>query len=222
MAVSAYRYTDIPGKPVEREVEIMTAEEHKAFVAREQVRRYQMAMKQPARVAPHDDEPFEIAVDPAEISELRKEVTQLRQGMARLPDLLAPRSATTSLSVELSQLRDAVTQLRQEMGEKTSVIEKSARGDSFTDFMLQTKMKALEQQVAGLRKQFQEVSESANSSGSQQEFSEPRSEPPIVQRYQPSDSKPYRYASDIEYMMRETPRAISEWEKPYDPYRDRD
>ncbi|MFE1289687.1 hypothetical protein [Streptomyces sp. NPDC058751] len=182
--------------PVEREV--VDADEFDAFVESERARRYR---------------------------ELGKEVAQLRQEVAQLPDILAPRSATTSLSIELSQLRDAVTQLRQKMEERTSAIEKAARRDAMlTNFGLRTKMTALEQEVAGLRRQLQEASDSSKPSGSEPE--EPtykrRDPSPPMPRYQQSDSKPYRYASDIEYMMRQTPRAISEWEKPYDPYRDRD
>ncbi|MGY4935842.1 translation initiation factor IF-2 N-terminal domain-containing protein [Streptomyces sp. 900116325] len=204
-----------------------------------------------------------------QVRQLREQMTQLREQMTQLPDNLAPRSATTSLSIELSQLRDAVTQLRQEMEEKTSAIEtavrrnrlltdvslrtkltaleqevaglrnqlrqemeekssaieEAVRRDRFlTDFSLRTKVTALEQEVAGLRNQQREASDSSKPSGSQPE--EPtykgRDLPQPTPRYQPSDSKPYRYASDIEYMMRQTPRAISEWEKSYDPYRDRD
>ncbi|MEU2909148.1 hypothetical protein ACFYM3_16250 [Streptomyces massasporeus] len=237
--------------PVEREV--IDADEFDAFIALERARRYQMAMRQPARMAPHDDEPFELAREPAEIGELRKEMAQLRQEMAQLRSQPSPQSVMDSLRLTAALLKIQITQLRQEVdrlrGEleqgvadaiksvsvlheelqgTKSVAEKSFREAALTDVGTGAKISALERAVDDLRKQLQavkqEVSDSAKSSGSRpQEPSAARDVPPrSLPRYQPSDSKPYRYASDIEYMMRQTPRAISEWEKPYDPYRDRD
>ncbi|MGW7614163.1 hypothetical protein ACWGKW_44510 [Streptomyces sp. NPDC054766] len=130
--------------------EIATAEHEREAAARtERDWRYKAGMANPPRAVRHHEESAEVAEPSEELSQLRNEtelatravmnavstnVTKLRKELTQLENVLAPRSATTSLSIEMSQLHAEVAQLRQEIGDlrqdlgrQVSAIEETVR-----------------------------------------------------------------------------------------------
>ncbi|MEU9096026.1 hypothetical protein ACIOEW_38220 [Streptomyces sp. NPDC087901] len=188
----------------------------------------------------HKEETAEVVRAPEEIAHLRQELTQLRSE-------LAPREATTTLSIQVSKLREEMVQLqreterratanwvssqmievRKDIGRRAAKEETQALRQELKRKTLvlreevQCETTALEKDVARLRKQLGDLKrEISDLSGPRDERLEelgPQLSTPPSYRYE----KPYRLPSDLEHLLGETPRAVSEWQRAmdFDPYK---
>ncbi|MFF1595463.1 translation initiation factor IF-2 N-terminal domain-containing protein [Streptomyces sp. NPDC058286] len=150
----------------------------------------------------------------------RKQVAQLRDGMTQFRDELAARPPEADVFHQVKLLHQQVSQLQNELGKGAITTAKVAAGLRLELRCMATAHKEetarLRKQVGALKREVSDLSKQRDERAEEplKPFYEQPKQPPGP--YQPAATKPYRGATDLEYLLGETPRAIHEQEKARD------